>query len=106
MNIFDERQDRFEKEFAHSKELQFKVNVRRDKLVGLWAAELMGLEGEAAQDYAKDLIMADLDEPGDEDVVRKLQADFAAKNVDVDVAKIRAVMEEQAAIARQQITNE
>lgn len=89
MQSFDDRKKAFESKFAHDAEMQFKADARRNKLVGLWAAELLGKTGQAAQDYAIEVVKANLEEPGDEDVFRKLKADLAGK---VDDATIRARM--------------
>ena len=81
MTTFDKREDGFEKKFAHDEELQFKASARRNKLVGLWAADKFGLTGAAAEAYAKEVVMADFEEAGDNDVFRKIRKDFDAKNV-------------------------
>ena len=81
MTTFEDREKGFERKFAHDEELKFKATARRNRLLGLWAAEQMGLAGDAAQAYAREVIKADLAEPGDEDVFRKLRADFDAKGV-------------------------
>ncbi|PZN93944.1 MAG: DUF1476 domain-containing protein [Alphaproteobacteria bacterium] len=101
MTTFDNRENAFENQFAHDAELQFKVAARRDKLVGLWAAAKLGLTGDAADAYAKTIILADLEEAGDEDVVRKLVADLGIEGV--AEADIRAALLEQGQIARRQI---
>jgi hypothetical protein len=87
MTTFDERQTAFESKFAHDAELQFKVTARRDKLTGLWAAGLLGHSGDAAETYAKSIIVADLAHAGDDDVIGKLVADLAGV---ADEAAIRA----------------
>jgi hypothetical protein len=101
MTTFDDRKDGFENKFAHDAELQFRVAARRDKLVGLWAAEKLGHSGDAAAAYAKSVILSDLEEAGDEDVVRKLVADLAG--VGIGEAAVRAALAEQQEVARQQI---
>lgn len=101
MTTFDDRQKAFEAKFAHDADLKFKVAARRDKLVGLWAAGKLGLSGDAADAYAKSTVIADLEEAGDEDVVRKLVADLDAKGV--AEAEVRAALAEQSEIARRQI---
>jgi hypothetical protein len=101
MTTFDDRQKAFEAKFAHDADLKFKVAARRDKLVGLWAAGKLGLSGDAADAYAKSTVIADLEEAGDEDVVRKLVADLDAKGV--AEAEVRAALAEQGEIARRQI---
>ena len=94
MGNFDERKDSFEKKFAHDQELQFKAEARRNKLLGLWAAGLMGLEGEKAEEYAKSVIRADFEEAGDEDVFRKIRGDLDKAGVDQTDHQIRRHMEE------------
>jgi hypothetical protein len=81
MTIFDKREEAFEMQFAHDEELRFKATARRNKLLGLWAAEKMGLTGADADSYALSVVMADFEEPGDHDVVRKIRKDFDAKGV-------------------------
>ena len=73
MTTFDKREEGFEKKFAHDEELRFKANARRNKLLGLWAAEKLGLTGDAANAYAKEVVMADFEEAGDDDVLKKVQ---------------------------------
>ena len=92
MTTFEEREKGFERKFAHDEELKFKATARRNKLLGLWAAEKMGLSGDAAQAYAREVIKADLLEPGDEDVFRKLRSDFDARGVEQSDHQIRRMM--------------
>jgi hypothetical protein len=99
----DERKDAFEKKFAHDAELKFKAEARRNKLLGLWAAEKLGKTGEDADAYAKQVVAADFEEAGDEDVFRKLRADFDAAGVQVSDADIRSQMVELLAEAVRQI---
>ncbi len=94
MNTFDKRQDGFEKKFAHDEELRFKANARRNRLLGQWAAEKMGLAGEAVDAYAKEVVMSDFEEAGDEDVFRKVRQDFDAKGVTQSDHQIRRTMAE------------
>ncbi len=94
MASFEDREKGFERKFAHDEELKFKATARRNKLLGLWAAELMGLSGDAAQAYAREVIKADLEEPGEEDVVRKIRRDFDAKGVAQSDHQIRHQMAE------------
>lgn len=101
MTTFDNRENAFESKFAHDADLQFKVAARRDKLVGLWAAEKLGHSGDAAQGYAKSIILADLEEAGDEDVVRKLVADLAGTGV--GEPEVREALAAAALEARRQI---
>jgi hypothetical protein len=81
MTSFDKREEGFEKQFAHDEELKFKATARRNKLLGLWAAEKLGLSGADAEEYAKSVVLADFEEAGDHDVLRKLRRDFDAKGV-------------------------
>ena len=106
MSSFNRRGEAFEKKFALDEEQKFKASVRRNKLLGLWAAEKMGLSDAEAADYAKDLIKADFSEPGDEDVFRKLKADFAAKGVEQSEHQIRRTMDDLLITAAEQIQSE
>ena len=81
MTTFDKREEGFEKKFAHDEELRFKANARRNKLLGLWAADKLGMSGDAANAYAKDVVMSDFEEGGDHDVFKKVRKDFDAKGV-------------------------
>jgi len=94
MTTFDKREEGFEKKFAHDEELQFKAGARRNKLLGLWAAEKLGLAGPEADAYAKEVVMADFEESGDNDVFRKLRKDFDAKSVEQSDHQIRRTMDE------------
>ena len=94
MTTFDKREEGFERKFAHDEELRFKANARRNRLLGMWAAEKLGLTGEAATAYAKEVVMADFEEAGDDDVLRKVQGDFAAMGVTQSEAEIRRSMDE------------
>jgi hypothetical protein len=106
MTTFDEREKAYERKFAHDEELRFKATVRRNKLLGLWAAEQLGLSGAEADAYAKDVIRADFQKPGDEDIVAKLRQDFDAKNVAQTDDQIRAALVETMATAVRQIEAE
>ena len=92
MMSFDDREKSFERKFALDEELKFKSTARRNKLLGLWAAEKMGLSGDDAQAYAREVVKADLEEPGEEDVFRKIRADFDAKGVEQSDHQIRRAM--------------
>jgi hypothetical protein len=94
MTTFDDREDKFEKKFAHDATLKFKAEARRNKLIGQWAAGLMGLSGPKADEYVNAVIRADLREKGDEDVFRKLKEDFAAAGVAQSDHQIRRHMDE------------
>ncbi len=92
MTTFDKREEGFEKKFAHDEELQFKANARRNKMLGLWAAEKLGISGDAATAYAKDVVMSDFEEGGDHDVFKKVRKDLDAKGVAVSDQDIRRTM--------------
>ncbi|MEM9706343.1 MAG: DUF1476 domain-containing protein [Pseudomonadota bacterium] len=106
MSSFDDRKDSFEAKFAHDETLRFKAEARRNKLLGLWAAELMGLSGDKAEDYAKTVIVADLEEAGDEDVFRKLRKDLDTAGVEQSDHQIRRHMDEFLRQAVDEIQNE
>jgi hypothetical protein len=94
MTTFDKREDAFEQQFAHDEELRFKATARRNKLLGLWAAEKLGLSGAEAETYAKSVVVADLEEAGDHDVMHKIRKDFDAKGVAQSDHQISRVMTE------------
>jgi hypothetical protein len=103
MSSFDERENAFESKFAHDAEMQFKAEARRNKLLGLWAAELLGKSAEDAAAYAIEVINSDFEEAGDEDVYRKVSGDLGAK---ADEVTIRTKMVELLAIAKVQLMEE
>ena len=94
MANMDDRKDAFENKFAHDEALKFKAMPRRNKLLGLWAAEKLGKTGEAAEAYAKEVVASDFEEAGDEDVFRKIRGDFDAANVEQSDHQIRRTMAE------------
>lgn len=102
MTTFDNRENAFENKFAHDADWQFKITARRNKLVGQWAAEKMGLTPEETTAYATSVVQADFEEAGDEDVIRKLLGDLTSAGVDVDDAMIRAALDEKMVEARRQ----
>jgi hypothetical protein len=106
MTTFEDREKGFERKFAHDEELKFKATARRNKLLGLWAAEQLGLSGDEAQAYAREIVKADLAEPGDEDVFRKVRGDFDAKGIVQSDHQIRRMMGELMATAVSQIESE
>jgi len=106
MSGFDDREKAFEDKYKHDQELQFRVVNRRNKLLGLWAAELLDHKGDAAQAYAKEVVIADFEEPGEEDVVRKIMKDFSDKGLDISEHRVRRQMEELIATAKDQIMSE
>jgi hypothetical protein len=94
MTQFDKREEAFELQFAHNEELKFKATARRNKLLGLWAAEKLGLSGAEADSYALAVVMSDFEEPGDHDVLRKIRKDFDAKGVEQSDHQIARHMNE------------
>lgn len=103
MTTFDDRKDGFEKKFALDEAQRFKAEARRNKMLGLWAAGLMGLEGDKAEEYAASVIKADFEEAGDHDVFRKISGDLAKAGVDQSEHQIRRHMDEFLAKAIQQL---
>ena len=103
MSTFDERENAFENKFAHDAEIRFKVEARRNKLLGMWAADLLGKTGEDAEAYAREVVKSDFEEAGDEDVFRKVSGDLGAAASEAD---IRAKMAELMATAKSQILEE
>lgn len=103
-NGFDDREKAFESKFSHDQETDFKVNARRNKLLGLWAADKLGLSEDEAQTYAQDVVKADFEEVGHEDVIRKVMKDFADKGVDISEHLVRTELEKLTGVARQQVT--
>jgi hypothetical protein len=103
MTTFDKREEAFEKKFALDEQQKFRVDVRRNRLLGLWAAERLGMAGDAAAAYAKDVVAADLEEAGDGDLVRKLLGDLSSKGVPVTEELIRAKINEFAARAAAEV---
>jgi hypothetical protein len=100
MTTFDERERAFENMFARDQEMQFKIVARRNRLLGQWAANLMGLTEVEAEAYAKDVIRSDFEEAGDEDVVRKILGDLTSAGVECDEAQIREAMAHKTVEAR------
>lgn len=103
MATFDDRKDAFERKFAHDEELQFKAMARRNKLLGLWAAEKLGKSGEEADAYAKSVVLADFQEAGDSDVLRKVSGDLAGAGI--GEAEIRATMDRLLETAKHEIAS-
>jgi hypothetical protein len=94
MTTFDKREEGFEKQFAVDEELRFKANARRNKMLGLWAAQKLGLSGAEADEYAKAIVLADFEEPGDDDVFRRIRKDFDEKGITDSDHQIRRTMSE------------
>ena len=103
MSSFDDRENAFESKFAHDAEMQFRAEARRNKLLGLWAADLLGKSGSHAEDYAKEVVRSDFEEAGDEDVFRKVSGDLGDR---ADEATIRAKMAELMIEAKAQLLRE
>jgi len=103
MSSFDKREEGFEKKFALDEEQKFKAEARRNKLLGMWAAEKLGITGDAATAYAKEVVAADFEEAGDGDVVRKVMGDLSAKGVALTEPQLRVKMDELMALAITQV---
>ena len=103
---FNDREKGFEAKYQHDQETQFKIIARRNKLLGLWAAEQMGLSGADAESYAKEVVVADFEEAGDDDVLRKVLGDLTEKGASVDENAVRKEMDALMATASDQITSE
>jgi hypothetical protein len=102
MTTFNDREKAFENMYAHDQEMQFRIQARRNRLLGEWAAARMGLTPEETDAYAKAVVQADFEEAGDEDVIRKLLGDMTQAGVDIAEADVRAALEEQQVAARRQ----
>lgn len=105
MSTFNDREKGFEAKFHHDEELNFKITVRRNKLLGLWAAEKLGITGADADSYAKEVVQSDFEKPGDSDVVEKVLNDFVARKVEMTEHVIRHEMQRLVPIAKQQIVS-
>ena len=106
MTTFDDRERAFEMKFAQDEELKFRMIARRNRLLGEWAARLMKLNAAETEAYAKDVIRADFEESGDEDVIRKILGDLTAASVDMDEAQIREQLGHKTAEARRQLMSQ
>ena len=106
MTNFKDREKGFEAKFKKDQELQFKVMARRNKLLGLWAAGKLGMDAEAAAAYAKEVVVADFDEPGDKDVLRKIVKDFSNKGIDASEHGVRREMDRFLELAKGEIAKE
>ena len=104
MTTFDKREKAFENKYKHDQDLQFRVDVRRNKLLGLWAAELLNKDD--AEAYAKEVVSADFEEPGDADLVRKVLGDMQDAGVEMSERRLRKQMEECLATAKEQVMTE
>ena len=103
MSSFDEREKSFEKKYAHDEELQFKISARRNKYLGVWAAEKLGLSGPSVQEYCTEVVRSDLEEAGDMDVFRKVRQDFDDKNFAVSDEELRQHMDQFLLQAKEEI---
>ena len=106
MTSFNDREKAFEDKYKHDQDLQFRVTNRRNKLLGLWAAAQLGKAGADAEAYAKDVVMSDFEAPGDDDVVKKVLADFQAAGVDLSEHRVRKQMDELLGTAKAQVMKE
>ena len=106
MANFSDREKGFEEKFRHDEELRFRVVSRRNRLLGLWAAEKLGLTGADADRYAKEVVAADFQKPGDDDVIAKVMADVASKGIRVTEAEIRKKLGDLAETAKTQVMEE
>ena len=103
MTTFDEREQGYEAKFAHEQDVEFKTSARRNRLLGLWAAGLMGLQKQHLEDYAKAVVKSDFEQPGDDDVLRKVFEDLKGAGVAIGERDVRLKMDELMALAREQI---
>ena len=106
MTTFDDREKAFEAKYEHDEQLKFKVTARRNKLLGLWAAEQMGLSGDQAKEYAGEVVASDFEEAGDEDVIRKLLGDLTSAGVESSDADVRAALDDKTVEAKRQLMGE
>jgi hypothetical protein len=106
MTQFDDRERAFESKFAHDEQMNFRIVARRNRLVGEWAARKMGLSEEETASYAKDVVRADFEEAGDDDVIRKLVGDLTSAGVEIDESQIREALEHKLVEAKRQIITE
>lgn len=106
MTTFKDREKAFEDKYKHDQDLQFRVEVRRSKLLGLWAAELLGRSGADAEAYAKEVVAADFEEPGDADLVRKVLGDLQSASVEMSEHRLRKKMDALLTVAKEQVMTE
>lgn len=106
MTSFDDREKAFETKYARDQELLFRITARRNRLLGEWAASLMGLTKEETEAYGKAVVQADFEEAGDEDVIRKVLGDLVSAGVDADEQQVRAALADKAVEARRQFMQE
>ena len=106
MAQFKDREKAFENKFKRDQEFDFKVNARRNKLLGIWAAEQLSLDGAAAEAYAKEVVVSDFEEPGDDDVLQKVLGDLQGKDVETSEHLVRKEMDRLMSVAREQVSSE
>lgn len=106
MTTFDDREKGFESKYALDQDQEFKAVARRNKLLGLWAAEKMGLNADRAEEYGRAIVKADFEQPGEEDVYRKITQDLEGAGLTVSEGEIRRKMDELSSVAREQIRND
>jgi hypothetical protein len=106
MAAFEDREKEFEAKFKHDQEVQFKVVARRNRLLGEWAGNEMGLSGDALITYSKDVVMSDFEKPGDDDVLQNVQADMKAAGIELDSSRLRKKMDELFQVAKAQVMAE
>lgn len=106
MSTYDDREKGFERKFAHDEEMQFKVTARRNKLLGLWAAEKLGKKDAAAEDYSKEVVLSDFERMGHDDVLEKLLADFKKAGLSISIKEIKVEMERLTPLAQKMVMNE
>ena len=104
MNNFEDREKAFEAKFAHDEELRFKVDARRDKLLGLWLAEKMGKTGDDAENYAKEVVISDLKEAGDADIIAKVMTDIKEAGLDISQEQIVEKLSEFFVVAGEELS--
>ncbi len=105
-STFEKRERAQEAKFAHDQEMDFRVSARRDKLLGLWAAELMDMKGGDAEAYARQIVLTDVDQPGDDDVFQRVKSDLEAAKVEVSDHDLRRKMDSLLRLAREQMETE
>jgi hypothetical protein len=106
MAAFEDREKEFEAKFKHDQEVQFKVVARRNRLLGEWAGNEMGLSGDALITYSKDVVVSDFEKPGDDDVLQNVQADMKAAGIELDSSRLRKKMDELFQVAKAQVMAE
>lgn len=106
MATFDDREKQFEAKYTHDQELRFKVQARRNRLLGEWAGTEMGLAGDDLKAYARSVVESDFEKPGDDDVLQKVLSDLLAKGVDMNAHRVRKHMDELLDVAKAQVMQE